>query len=314
MKKIAISMFVVLISQLSFAQTMTIHKTDQTTTSFQLSQIDSITFSTSTTPTGGFTGNFLAWTGSGATYSYSLVRVNGQNGTVTNIGGNDYFPGMAYGPDGTLYGIGDHLSTINPSNGSTSEIGSFNYGSESGILMHGAAFSPSGTLYVTENATPSRVFSVNLSNATLTYVGTLPTTPDVWDLEFSSGGTLYGVHYDLSTLNPSNMSLVTDLGSTGIDLTSITFGSGGVLYGDYYGSTTLYSLNLSNGSVTSVATMGSTYLWSLVAERTSSSSSIATSDKATRAYGVASQRSKEELSALEKAVIECHNARLMNKK
>lgn len=38
-------LFVILFSQLSFSQTMTLHKTDQTTLDFQLAQVDSITFS-----------------------------------------------------------------------------------------------------------------------------------------------------------------------------------------------------------------------------------------------------------------------------
>ncbi len=314
MKNVTLFIIMVFLAQFSFSQTMTVHKTDGTTT-FELSQVDSITFSTSTPTPGGYTGDFLGWTGSSGTYTYSLVKVNGQNGTVTNIGGSDYFPGMAYGPDGTLYGIGTHLDIIYPSDGSTTEIGSFNYQSETDILMHAGAFSPSGTLYVTENAITgaSRVFSVNLSNAALTLVGTLPTSPDVWDLEFASTGTLYGVHFDLSTLNASNMSLITDLGSTGTDITSITFGDGGVLYGSYYSSTSLYSLNLTNGNATSVLTLSSSGIWSLVAERTTSPSNIV-NHKTAKTYGVAPQKSREKLMALEKAVIECHNMRLMNKK
>ena len=45
-------------------------------------------------------------------------------------------------------------------------------GSSSSILMSGAEFSPSGTLYVTENGGSHRGFTVNLSSGALTYIGT----------------------------------------------------------------------------------------------------------------------------------------------
>jgi hypothetical protein len=41
-----LSFLVILFSQLSFSQTMTLHKTDQTKLDFQLARVDSITFST----------------------------------------------------------------------------------------------------------------------------------------------------------------------------------------------------------------------------------------------------------------------------
>ncbi len=46
MKNITLFILMVLFSQFSFSQTMTVYKTDHSTQSFQLSQIDSITFST----------------------------------------------------------------------------------------------------------------------------------------------------------------------------------------------------------------------------------------------------------------------------
>jgi hypothetical protein len=45
MKHITFLILAILFTQLSLAQTMTVHKNDQTTATFQLSQIDSITFS-----------------------------------------------------------------------------------------------------------------------------------------------------------------------------------------------------------------------------------------------------------------------------
>jgi hypothetical protein len=68
----------------------------------------------------GYAGNFLSWTGSDDTDHYfTLVLVNGMTGSVTNIGGDNYFPAMAYAPDGTLYGISRELHVIDPATGST---------------------------------------------------------------------------------------------------------------------------------------------------------------------------------------------------
>ncbi len=59
MKSAITFVITVLLTQFSFSQTMTVHKTDQTTTTFQLLQIDSITFSigSGTIPTQGL----VAW-------------------------------------------------------------------------------------------------------------------------------------------------------------------------------------------------------------------------------------------------------------
>jgi hypothetical protein len=60
--------------------------------------------------TSGFTGNFLAWTGSDdASHFFTLVRVNGQTGSVETIGGSGFFTGLAYGADGRLYGVSNNM-------------------------------------------------------------------------------------------------------------------------------------------------------------------------------------------------------------
>jgi hypothetical protein len=313
MKKTSFFILIVLLTQLSFSQTLIVHKKDQTTITFPLSQVDSITFSLPTSP-GGYTGNFLAWTGSSdPAHYFTLVRVNGQNGTVTNIGGNDFFGAMAYGPDGTLYGVSDDLHIINPNDGSTIKIGDFNYQGQAKILMRGAALSPNGTLYVEENSSPNRIFSLNLSNAALTYIGT--PTALIWDLEFASNGTLYGAFADLFTLNPSNMSTISTVGSTGVYIGPLTLGNEGTLFGmDLYPSTNIYSLNLSTGHATSITMVGSTGLNSCVAERTTVSKEITQFSIAAKTYGFAPQRTKEELLALEKAVKQSYTARFKNAK
>ena len=223
-----------------------------------------------TTTTTGFTGNFLSWTGSDdASHYLTLVRVNGQTGAVTTIGGSGFYPGLAYGPDGQLYGVSTSLQIINPADGTTVKVGDLQYQGGSPILMNNATFSPNGALYVKENASPARIFTVDLSNAVLTYVGT--TSLSIRSLEFASNGTLYVSGADLFTISASDASTVATVGNlgSGVYLDSLTFGSGGTLFGmNYAPSTNLYSVNLSSGLASPVTAFNSTGLASLVAERT----------------------------------------------
>lgn len=217
----------------------------------------------------GFTGNFLSWTGSSdSTHSMMLVRVNGQTGTVTTIGGSNFFTGLGYGADGKLYGVSNELHIVNPANGATTKIGDLMY-LASNILMKEAAFSPDGKLYVVENG-GDRVFTVNLTTGALTLMGTVVSTVYANGLEFSTSGTLYTSFADLYTLNSSDMSTISTLGNTGgVYISKLTFGSGEVLFGmDIYDATHIYSLNLSTGLATAVTPVSSIGLNSLVAERT----------------------------------------------
>ena len=225
---------------------------------------------------GDFTGNFLAWTGSDdAAHYFCLVRINGTNGNVTNIGGTRYFRDLEYGPDGTLYGIGSSLYSINQSTGVETLIGSFHTSSVSSILMGGAAFSPNGTLYVRESST-DQIYTVNLTNGALTPVG----TPDALmeDFEFASNGTLYAAFADLYTLNSADFSTKTDIASfsDGVYISMMTFGKNGVLYGmDYFPSTALYSINTSTGALTKITDVQSSGISALLAERAVTTHKIA---------------------------------------
>jgi hypothetical protein len=225
----------------------------------------------STDKKGDLTGNFLSWTGSSdASHFFTLVRVEGQTGTVTTIGGSGFFTGLAYGPDGKLYGVADALYVINPTNGATTRIGNLMYqGSQ--ILMKEASFSPDGRLFVLEND-GDRVFTVDLATGDLTLVGTVDATALANGFEFSDTGTLYTSFASLSILDASDVSTVSTLGSTGgVYISKLAFGRGGLLYGmDVFNSTHIYSLDLNSGQATAVTPVSSNGLASLVAERTPS--------------------------------------------
>jgi hypothetical protein len=242
----------------------------------------------------GYVGNFLSWTGSDDTDHYfTLVLVNGMTGSVTNIGGDNYFPAMAYAPDGTLYGISRELHVIDPATGSTVKFGTFLDGATS-VLMHGAAFSPGGTLYVVETAIPSRVFSVNLSTAALTYIGT--PTALIWDLEFAADGTLYAAFADLFTLNATNMTTLSTKGRMGHYVSPLTSDGAGTLFGmNIFPSTTISSLSPTTRSSSPVVPTGSAGLYSLVVQGSSAVTSISAFRKAAAIHGLSSPRSLEDL-------------------
>lgn len=257
----------------------------------------------------GVEGTFLSWTdNSDASHSFTLVRVDGKTGDVTTIGGFGFFPAMAYAPDGTLYGISDELRIIDPVDGSTVRIGDLQLPGGIPILMHGAAFSPSGVLYVVENAMPSRVFTVDLATAELTYVGTPSAL--IWDIQFASNGMSYGAFADLFILNPVDMSTVSDVGPIGSEgeyVLPLTFDSRGQLFGmDIYPSTRISFINLSTGQAFSVINTGSEGLNSLVVERTPSVAAGVVFSKAAETHGYSSPK---PLDALLKSADEIKSAR-----
>lgn len=221
--------------------------------------------------TSTYTGNFLSWTGSDdSDHQFKLVRVDGNTGAITDIGGAGFFTVIQYAPDGTLYGISDGLYIIDPSDGSTVKVGDFQYGGSS-ILMNGAAFSPDGTLYV---AKLSEVFKVNLKTAALTNIGAL--TAVIWDLEFAPDATLYGAFADLFVLNMDDMSAIAKVGSIGTGISPMTFGMNGTLFGmDIFPSTHIYTISRDSGAATMLLKTGSTSLVSFVAERVSPAAAAA---------------------------------------
>ncbi len=259
------------------------------------------TKSNPTTPqsNGGLTGNFLAWTGSeDNAHSFTLVRVNGQTGSVSNIGGDNFFSCLDYSPGGTLYGVSDELDRIDPTSGSSTSIGTFRYASKTYILADGAAFSPDGKLYILSvGSSEDSVFIVNLSNAALTYVGSPSAV--MMDMEFAGDGTLYGVFAKLFVLDPSDASTRSVIGSTETYVGSMTFGTTGKLYGiDIYPSTEIYLLDLNSGYAATKTSLNSKGLVTIVAERAVSESHK--QNVGDKTASLAPHRSLAQLLALEK--------------
>jgi hypothetical protein len=247
--------------------------------------------------------SFLAWTGSEDTsHFFELVRVDAQTGRVKSIGGFGFYTGLAYGPDGLLYGVGDSLQIINPTNGETTKIGDLMY-QGSKILMKEAAFAPDGRLFVIENK-GNRVFTVELTTGVLTLVGTVQSNIIVSGLEFSATGTLYASFDSLTILNAADMSTITTLGSTEIAyISELTFGGNGILYGmDIFDSTHIYSCDLNTGRASVVTPVSSIGLVSLVAERKTSPPLTAAVQAAPASKPMTSAQDTESLLSMEKAI------------
>jgi len=103
---------------------------------------------------------------------YYLVIIDVESGAMDEIGqlGSDSVQGIAFGPDGTLYGVtgaGDELITIDPLTANTSVVGPTGVVSNSGLT-----FAPDGTLYLV--GTPlqeSILYTVDVNSGHATEVG-----------------------------------------------------------------------------------------------------------------------------------------------
>lgn len=121
MKNVPFLILTVLLTHLSFSQTMTVHKNDQTTTSFQLSQIDSITFTPELNKALQFNGStdYIRLPSSSSLTSFAneitveawvRVAAYGEDGVIISSGyENEY--SFAVKPDGKL---GVTLKQVNP--------------------------------------------------------------------------------------------------------------------------------------------------------------------------------------------------------
>jgi len=143
---------------------------------------------------------------------------------------------------------GTVLYTTDSTNGSSVAVGPFGFSA-----VYGDAFSSSGTLYVTVNA--STLATVNLSTGAATPVGVSTGLSDLMSLEFAPNGTLYAASWannNLYTLNTTTgaATLVGSLGVPGsvMDLAWDSLNS--TMYGLSSGGPSgslVYSVNLSSG-------------------------------------------------------------------
>jgi hypothetical protein len=212
--------------------------------------------------------NYLCWTGSNDSLrSFKLLRMNGTTGTVSVVGGTGFYTQLVYGPDSTLYGVGSDLAKIDPMTGAEIVVGHFrSIDTIKYALMSGAAFSPSGVLYVSENGGKGRIFSVDTATAIITLVCTPTRTSR--DFTFAPWGSIYAISSDLLLLNPADFTVHNIIGPCRGGAGAQFFTAAGVLMNnDCFPSTRLWSVDLLTGTLTQVLTPGSKGVVAMVEEK-----------------------------------------------
>jgi hypothetical protein len=198
----------------------------------------------------------LSSTGSGATNPFSLVELQTNPIAEVLVGATQYSPGLDVNPiTGLLYGTSSSLYRINPIDGSSATIGSINSATINSILMRSIAFAPDGTLYGVSNDISNKLYTINLTNAFATEIGTIPSA--VFGIDFSPDGTLYGAFNNLVKLDRATGNVLATVGSLGQYVLDIDFAPDGYIYGVYGSDKKLYKINPSNASTTLIGTYNS---------------------------------------------------------
>ena len=243
---------------------------------------------------------FLGWTGSdegNRGFSFKLVRVS-TAGVPTVVGGDDYLTALLYGPDGTLYGVSNHLVVVDPATGRTSHERDLTYGDLSRILMMEAAFSPSGVLYVASNSGERDVFTVELATGALTHVGKLPCLSR--GLEFSPDGALFAGFAELFRVSLPSLSC-TSAGRLGLYVSQLSVDRSGQMWGmDVFPSTGIFAVDTGSAVAEKAVSLPITNVSSVVQESRTGAVATAAFEREARQFGLAPVQSLEELRRMEK--------------
>jgi hypothetical protein len=243
---------------------------------------------------------FLGWTGSDETgrgFSFKLVRIS-TTGVPTVVGGDDYLTALLYGPDGTLYGVSNHLVVVDPATGRTSHERDLTYGELSRILMMEAAFSPSGVLYVASNSGERDVFTVELATGALTHVGKLPCLSR--GLEFSPDGALFAGFAELFRVSLPSFSC-TSAGRLGLYVSQLSVDRSGQMWGmDVFPSTGIFAVDTGSAAAEKAVSLPITNVSSFVQESRTGAVATAAFERDARQFGIAPVQSLEELRRMEK--------------
>jgi len=130
--------------------------------------------------------------------------------TITQSGSPVQLWGIAFNPDGILYGINGNriLGIINQNEGTFTPI---NQISVSGVIV-GIDFSPQGTLYAilkTANTNENLLITVDEKTAIITSSSKLSGDYSVGDIDYSSDGYIYGTNFSwaLLRINPIELNI-----------------------------------------------------------------------------------------------------------
>ena len=187
----------------------------------------------------------LVGTGTGGLNEFSLVEWFTNPVAETLLGESTFFTGLDVDPTtGKLYGASSSLYLVNPTDGSYETIGTIRSATEDGILPS-ITFSPSGVLYGSDydsDLGSFRLYTIDTNTAFATEVGIVP--ENAWGIDFAPNGTLYGAWRGLITIDPSNGSVLSNIGTLEDSILNIDITSDGTIYAvdyDYDTDTGIYT-------------------------------------------------------------------------
>jgi hypothetical protein len=220
------------------------------------------------------TPGILASTGAAGDFTNSILGLTTNPPTEAVLmlqNSNLFFSNLSFDPRGELFGMGqqlifsgsnhvsgsqDVLFAINTQTWTTNFIGDFQTNAGAGPQAPiGLAFSPSGILYASAGGI---LYSVDESTAQRTKVGTFTNSVAIGAMAFAPDGTLFGGETNLYKINPTNASVITNIGAlNGVSasiLADMKYGADGFLYFFDGGSDgNLYRLNPTNAQVSLAA-------------------------------------------------------------
>jgi len=185
----------------------------------------------------------LGGTGSAGTNSFSLVELQTDPVQEIPIGKARYNPGLDTDPSGTLYGASNELRIIDPTDGSSTRVGSIDSLLESRMLMRSISFAPDGRLYgvATESGD---LYEIDPETAWATWICEIPEY--IWGIDFAPDGTLYGAAWKLFIIDIDNATCqvveVGDLVPHTI-LNDIDVAPDGFIYAVNHSSKTMYKID-----------------------------------------------------------------------
>lgn len=178
-----------------------------------------------------------------------FYSVDVTDGSITTLGqSSSFFAGMDFDAKGNLWGATTSLGRIDPTDGSVFEetLIDFIDDTDGFDVLTGLTFSPDGQLYGVGNLS-GRIWNINTETAEAVLVHDFGI--DMFAIEFSADGTLYGAALDLYELDLDNLSS-TLIGNVGQLVNGMDFAASGVMYGVSEGNTTdsLYTIDLQTGA------------------------------------------------------------------
>jgi Tol biopolymer transport system component len=207
-------------------------------------------------------------TGKNASNPGALYLIDPDTGQSTLIGSTGFneVSGIAFAPDGTLYGVTGgsigpaYLITIDVNTGASTLVGPVGL---SGLGVGAIDFAPDGTLFGIAWS-PSQLITIDVNTGAATFVADLTgSSGNNWTpgLSFSPEGVLYGSrggssgHTEDLVIVDTSTGVLTAIGTSTRNITDLAFAPDGTLYGAD-SSGVLVMIDPATGAKTVVGSVG----------------------------------------------------------